>query len=260
MKSFEFLREDDDTDRYKMYTIQRGDTLGKLASRFDTTVDGLMWLNPQITNRDLIITGNSLRVPKTGGTGPVQPAPSPQPQPKVDSSGISDVEKAWLNMISSKEAMKGSYDSINYRAQDLMKAGKLERSGGPGEHPFAHGFKVDGKEVEDPKKRFTAAGRYQMVWSTWKQAAKLAGIDPSDFSPKNQDLAALALAKDAYDRAYKRDLIADLQDPRFVAQAIKGSTGPWSKAAGGAGFTGDDYVAALDNMNRQAAEPKKNKP
>jgi LysM repeat protein len=257
MKSSEFLREDDDTDRYKMYTIQRGDTLGKLASRFDTTVDGLMWLNPQITNRDLIITGNRLRVPKTGGTGPVQPAPAPQPQPQVDASGISDVEKAWVNMISSKEAMKGSYDSINYRAQDLMKAGQLERSGGPGEHPFAHGFKVDGKEVEDPKKRFTASGRYQMVWSTWKQAAKLAGIDPSDFSPKNQDLAALALAKDAYDRAFKRDLIADLQDPKFVAQAIKGSTGPWSKAAGGAGFTGDDYIAAAQDLGIQVAEPKK---
>jgi len=257
MKSFEFLREDDDTDRYKMYTIQRGDTLGKLASRFDTTVDGLMWLNPQITNRDLIITGNTLRVPKKGGTGPVQPSPKPQPQPKVDSSGISDVEQAWLNMISSKEALKGSYDSINYLARDLMKAGRLERSGGQGEHPFAHGYKVDGKEVEDPKKRFTASGRYQMVWSTWKQAAKLAGIDPSDFSPKNQDLAALALAKDAYDRAFKRDLIADLQDPKFVAQAIKGSTGPWSKAAGGAGFTGDDYIAAAQDLGIQVAEPKK---
>jgi hypothetical protein len=185
--------------------------------------------------------------------------PTPPPAPKVDSSGISDVERAWLNMISSKEAMKGSYDSINYRARDLMKAGKLERSGGPGEHPFAHGYKVDGKEVEDPKKRFTAAGRYQMVWSTWKQAAKLAGIDPSDFSPKNQDLAALALAKDAYDRAYKRDLIADLQDPKFVAQAIKGSTQPWSKAAGGAGFTGDDYIAAAQDLGIQVAEPRAKK-
>lgn len=259
MKSFEFLREADDTDRYKMYSIQRGDTLGKLASRFDTTVDGLMWLNPQITNRDLIITGNTLRVPKTGGSSPVQPPPKPAPKPaEVDSDDISDEERAWLNMISRKESGH-NYDIINYRAQELIDLGKLKPSGGPGEHPFANGFKVDGKEVEDPKKRFTAAGRYQFVWSTWKKAAELAGVDPKDFSPKNQDRAAIALAKYEYQRKFHRDLIADLQDPKFVAQAITGSTGPWSKAAGGPGFKADNYIAALDNLGRQTAEPKAKK-
>ena len=253
MKSSEFLREDDDTDRYKMYTIQRGDTLGKLASSFDTTVDGLMWLNPQITNRNLIITGNTLRVPKTGGSAPVQPRPKPKPA-EVDSSGISNTERAWLNMISRKESGH-DYDIINYRAQKLIDLGKLKPSGGPGEHPFAHGYKVDGKEVP-PKERYSAAGRYQFVWNTWLQAAKLAGIDPSDFSPKNQDLAAIALAKDEYQRKFHRDLIADLQDPKLVAQAIQGSTGPWSKKAGGPGFNADNYVAALDNLSRQTAEPK----
>lgn len=262
MKSFEFLREADDTDRYKMYTIQRGDTLGKLASRFDTTVDGLMWLNPQITNRDLIITGNTLRVPKISGTVPVQPPkPKPKPAPKpaeVDSDGLGDVERAWLNMISKKES-SDNYNIINFRAQKLINAGRLKRSGGPGEHPFANGYLVDGKPV--PKEeRFTASGRYQFVISTWKQAAKLAGIDPSDFSPENQDRAAIALAKDTYQRKYpNRDLVADLQDPKLVAQAIQGSTGPWSKKAGGPGFNADNYIAALDNLGRQTAEPKAKK-
>lgn len=258
MKSFEFLREADDTDRYKMYNIQRGDTLGKLASRFDTTVDGLMWLNPQITNRDLIITGNKLRVPKTVGTGPVQPTPKPKPAPKpaeVDSDDIDDVERAWLNMISRKESGH-DYNIINFKARELIKAGRLKKSGGPGEHPFANGYLVDGKPVP-ANERFTAAGRYQFVWNTWKQAAKLAGIDPSDFSPENQDRAAIALAKSEYQRKYNnRDLVADLQDPKFVAQAIQGSTGPWSKKAGGPGFNADNYMAALDNLGRQTAEPK----
>ena len=266
MKSFEFLREADDTDRYETYTIQRGDTLGKLATRFDTTVKGLMWLNPQIDNPDLIITGNTLRVPKTGGSKPVQPpspTPSPKPkpksEPKVDSSGVSDAERAWLNMISGKESDQGSYDSINFEAKKLLKSGRLERSGGPGEHPFAHGYKVDGKEVKDPKKRYTASGRYQLVWTTWLEAAKLAGIDPGDFSPENQDRAALALAKSEYKRKYNRDLVADLQDPKYVAQAIQGSSGPWSKAAGGAGFTGDDYIAAAQDLGVQVADPKAKK-
>ena len=258
MKSFEFLREADDTDRYNMYTIQRGDTLSKLASRFDTTVDGLMWLNPQITNRDLIITGNKLRVPKTSGTVPVQ-LPKTKTKPvvplAVDSDDIDDVERAWLNMISGKESGH-DYDILNFRARALIKAGRLKKSGGPGEHPFANGYLVDGKPV--PKeKRFTAAGRYQFVISTWKQAAKLAGIDPDDFSPENQDRAAIALAKYEYQRKYpNRDLVADLQDPKLVAQAIDGSTGPWSLKAGGPGFNADNYMAALDNLGRQTAEPK----
>jgi muramidase (phage lysozyme) len=259
MKSFEFLREADDTDRYKMYTIQRGDTLSKLAPQFDTTVKGLMYLNPQITNPDLIITGNTLRVPKTGG-GTVQP-PVPKPKTKpvvplaVDSDDIDDVERAWLNMISGKES-GDDYNILNFRARALIKAGRLKTSGGPGEHPFANGYLVDGKPV--PKeKRFTAAGRYQFVISTWKQAAALAGVDPSDFSPENQDRAAIALAKDAYQLKYpNRDLVADLQDPKRVDQAIQGSTGPWSLKAGGPGFNGNDYIAALDDLGRQTALPK----
>jgi hypothetical protein len=260
MKSSEFLLEANDTDRYKMYTIQRGDTLSKLALRFDTTVKGLMWLNPQITNPNLIITGNTLRVPKTSGTVPVQPPPKPKPAPnpaEVDSADIGDVERAWLNMISKKES-GDNYNIINFRARELIKAGRLKTSGGPGEHPFANGYLVDGKPV--PKeKRFTAAGRYQFVWTTWKQAAELAGVDPSDFSPKNQDRAALALAKDAYRRKFDRDLVTDLQDPKLVAQAIQGSTGPWSKKSGGPGFNADNYMAALDNLGRQTAEPKDKK-
>jgi hypothetical protein len=257
MKSFEFLLETDDTDRYKMYTIQRGDTLGKLASRFDTTVDGLMWLNPQITNRDLIITGNTLRVPEISGRVPVQPPKTktkPVSPPIVDSDDIDDVERAWLNMISRKESGH-DYNIINFRAQKLIKDGRLKKSGGPGEHPFANGYLVDGKPV--PKEeRFTASGRYQFVWNTWKQAAKLAGIDPGDFSPENQDRAAIALAKYEYQRMYNRDLVADLQDPKLVAQAIQGSTGPWSKKAGGPGFNADNYMAALNNLSGQTAEPK----
>jgi hypothetical protein len=253
MKSFEFLREADDTDRYRMYTIKQGDTLSKLASRLDTTVKGLMWLNPQIDNPNLIVTGNTLRVPKTGGTGPVQP-PIPKPKPKVDSADINDIERAWLNMISRKESGH-DYNIINYKAQKLIKDGRLKRSGGPGEHPFANGYLVDGKPV--PKEeRFSAAGRYQFVWNTWKQAAKLAGVDPADFSPANQDRAAIALAKDLYQRKYNRDLVADLQDPDRVAQAIQGSTGPWSKKSGGPGFNADNYIAALDNLGRQTALPK----
>ena len=71
MKSFEFLQEDDSTDQFKMYVVQRGDTLGKLARATDTTVDGLMYLNPQIKNADLISVGERVRLPALGGVSPV---------------------------------------------------------------------------------------------------------------------------------------------------------------------------------------------
>ena len=226
-----------------MYTIQKGDTLGKLATRYDTTVKGLMWLNPQIDNPNLIVTGDLLRVPKTSSTTPVRP-PQARPSTKVDSSSISDIEHAWLNMIAGKESDQGSYDSINYKAKKALKNGTMKITGAPGHHPF------------EGQKGTTAAGRYQFIWTTWVKAAELAGVDPLDFSPENQDRAALALAKDEYQRKYHRDLVADLRDPKLVAQAIQGSTGPWSTSAGGPGFNSNNYIAALTDLSRQTAEPR----
>lgn len=51
------------------YYVQRGDTLKGIAIRFHTTVDELLRLNPQITNPNLIVTGQRLVVPHptTGG-------------------------------------------------------------------------------------------------------------------------------------------------------------------------------------------------
>lgn len=53
------------------YVVQRGDTLFKIAVRFGTTVDTLLRLNPSITNRSLIYTGQVIRLPGDGTTIPV---------------------------------------------------------------------------------------------------------------------------------------------------------------------------------------------
>ncbi|MEN9799385.1 MAG: hypothetical protein RL653_3081, partial [Pseudomonadota bacterium] len=45
------------------YTIRRGDSLWALAQKHGTTVDALLRANPQITNRNLIITGQKLQIP-----------------------------------------------------------------------------------------------------------------------------------------------------------------------------------------------------
>jgi LysM repeat protein len=55
-----------------IYIVNKGDTLGKLATRFNTTIDRLLALNKSITNRNLIYEGQRLAVPN-GNT----PAPAP---------------------------------------------------------------------------------------------------------------------------------------------------------------------------------------
>lgn len=52
------------------YYVQRGDTLKGIARKFNTTVDEMLRLNPQITNPNLIVTGQRLVVPHpTSGGG-----------------------------------------------------------------------------------------------------------------------------------------------------------------------------------------------
>ena len=48
--------------RDQTYTILAGDTLTKIASKFNTTVDALVKAN-NISNPDLIIAGQTLKIP-----------------------------------------------------------------------------------------------------------------------------------------------------------------------------------------------------
>lgn len=54
------------------YVVQRGDTLRKIAAKFNTTVDALLKLNPEIKDPNKIYTGQRLTVPGTSDTYVVQ--------------------------------------------------------------------------------------------------------------------------------------------------------------------------------------------
>ena len=91
------------------------------------------------------------------------------------------------------------------------------------------GGKFDGYN-DHPRKRVQkvnsdAAGRYQFLSSTWDSTVKKFNAenpnDPiTDFSPRNQDRAALHLAKNDYKRRTGRDLSQDLDsnDPQVRQQ------------------------------------------
>ncbi len=67
------------------YTVQRGDTLGNIARRFNTTIQILIQLNPQIINPNLIYPGQVINLP--GGTGTV---PTPVNTPTSPIAGGQD--------------------------------------------------------------------------------------------------------------------------------------------------------------------------
>ena len=227
MKSFEFLSEA--TSSGNIYTVRSGDSLQSIAQANDTTIDGIMWQNPQFASASDIRPGSRIRLPGSSMTRPASQGSMKTANPVA--SGLTKEQMALLNMIARRES-GGDYNIINYVDRDKLKNGTMQITGEPGHHPF------------EGQRGYTAAGRYQMIWNTWQSAAKLAGVDPEDFSPANQDRAALALAQQSYKNKFGGDLNTALADPSKASQVVAGLT-PWSVQAGGPGFSPQNYAAAL---------------
>lgn len=66
MKSFEFLSEA--TSSGNIYTVRSGDSLQSIAQANDTTIDGIMWQNPQFASPSDIQPGSRIRLPSFGRT------------------------------------------------------------------------------------------------------------------------------------------------------------------------------------------------
>jgi len=54
------------------YYVVKGDTLRKIAAKFNTTVDALLRANPQITNQNIIYVGQAISIPAQPSTYTVQ--------------------------------------------------------------------------------------------------------------------------------------------------------------------------------------------
>jgi LysM repeat protein len=67
MKSFEFLSEA--TGSGNIYTVRSGDSLPSIVQANDTTIDGIMWQNPQFASPGDIRVGSRIRLPGAGTIG-----------------------------------------------------------------------------------------------------------------------------------------------------------------------------------------------
>jgi muramidase (phage lysozyme) len=128
-------------------------------------------------------------------------------------SGLSTEQRALLDSIAQGESA-GSYTKV-YGGRDFV---------GFADHPRI-AVPVAGR----PGGTSSAAGRYQFLGSTWDTASRALGL--KDFSPENQDRAALWLAQRDYarnsgGRSLDDDLRAGAFNPRFIATT-------WTSLPGG---------------------------
>jgi LysM repeat protein len=59
--------------------VKAGDSLGKIAKRFKTTVEAILRANPQIKDANKIKIGDQITIPTKGASGAGQASPSAAP-------------------------------------------------------------------------------------------------------------------------------------------------------------------------------------
>lgn len=97
---------------------------------------------------------------------------------------ISNEQRALLNTIRYAEGTWANGGEDGYRV--MFGGGKFDT---------AKGWRHPDTVIDGGRYKSAAAGAYQFLPGTWKEIASKRGIDPNDFSPGNQDLAALGLVE-----------------------------------------------------------------
>ena len=105
------------------YTIQSGDTLSGIASRYGTTVDTLMGLNPYITNRNLIYAGNTLNLP---GAQQSAPATTQNATPQKTTQQLAEeyAKAQTANSGNETQALLNQYEKIAEQQKQALQQNK----------------------------------------------------------------------------------------------------------------------------------------
>ncbi|TLX54798.1 LysM domain-containing protein [Stutzerimonas nosocomialis] len=107
------------------YSIQRGDSLARIASDHGTTISNLLRLNPEIENPNQIQAGQTLRVPET--TGPARPGcTSGQVVQDSQCSGAAfDVAFYWNDKVQRRQAI---YEEIYGNEMHFLHRSLFQRN------------------------------------------------------------------------------------------------------------------------------------
>jgi muramidase (phage lysozyme) len=157
--------------------------------------------------------------------------------------GITPTQRAFLDTL-------GQYESTGkYNIRYNGKGGTtFDLSGN--KHPNIAVPTPDGEDTA------SSAGRYQFTGKTWRAVAKNYGI--TDFSPVNQDKAALLHSADVYKRNTGRNLWTDLESNKFDPKALNKE---WTSVPGGVeghGRTGVPAAKWFGTYNAALAKAKEN--
>ena len=107
------------------YTIQRGDTLTRIASDHDTTVSSLLRLNPQIENPNQIQAGQVLRMPATSSPARPDCTAGQIMQDSQCSGAAFDVAFYWNEEVQSRQAI---YEAIYGREMHFLHRSLFQRN------------------------------------------------------------------------------------------------------------------------------------
>lgn len=157
--------------------------------------------------------------------------------------------------INSMNALRDMDDKLRGALLDTIKgpesAGRYNVSyGGKTFSSFDDHPRTAATITSGPNKGRTssAAGAYQFLGRTWDQYAGKLGLP--DFTPQSQDMAAAALAQDAYKAKTGRNLEVDLrsQNPQTIAQIGRALSSTWTSLPGGIeqGIGPGSFVAAFE--------------
>ncbi|MCP1540056.1 tape measure protein [Methylorubrum extorquens] len=133
------------------------------------------------------------------------------------SKNLSAAARVFLNAISGPES--GGRYNVRYTPSGGATFDSYDQ------HPRIYERTKDGK-------RSSAAGRYQIVYDTWKSL----GMEGQPFTPENQDMAAWKLAKQDYRRnTGGGDLEAELVANGFSEKIVQALQGTWEALQSGKG-------------------------
>lgn len=107
------------------YTIQRGDTLTRIASDHGTTVSSLLRLNPQIENPNQIQAGQVLRMPASSSPARAGCTAGQIMQDSQCSGAAFDVAFYWNEEVQSRQAI---YEAIYGREMHFLHRSLFQRN------------------------------------------------------------------------------------------------------------------------------------